>query len=138
MNVLLLGIEIFLRVNFKLMSSSKTPFMLITEVKKTELYNLLDSLLSDFSLPERINPLLKVITFLKNEKTLKNRFDLFIRSGEVERELDDYFCKSGYSGKVHREECDWVRCVMEIIHIHSQDPFTFKSLETIILYFFKK
>lgn len=119
------------------MSVSKTPFMLITEVKETEIYNFINSLLLDISLSERINPLIKIITYLKNEKTLKNRFDLFIRSGEIERDLDDYFCKSGYSGKVHREECDWVRCVMEIIHIHSQRPFTLSSLEQIISYFFR-
>lgn len=108
----------------------------IGSVKTHEIYKQVDALMSTIPLHKRILPLLKTICIIK-KVPMQTKLDLWNATGVFERDCDRFYIKFSYSEKVHKEECDFLKCMVDIIREYEKEPFTISSLKDVILSFTK-
>jgi len=119
---------------------NQTPFMLVSEVKKDPMFQIISRFFLNF--PKKISyceinqSLIKVLALIKN-KSIKTKQQLDFATAQIERDIDDYFIKSSYSSVVHKDECDFMRCIMELIFENQKEELTKESLLKAIAYYLK-
>ena len=107
--------------------------MLFSDVKAHPLVRAIERAFNNNTMAYHLRkmPLMKMLVIL-NGSSIDNKYDLFIKTGEIERNLDHYFTNVYKGEKMHKEECDYMKCCMDIIQIYENDPFTISSFINIL------
>lgn len=108
----------------------------VRELKETETWLVLNDKLSDLPIHRRIEPLLLLVTYL-NHPEIRDRRELFIKSGEFERDMDDFYVKFKYTEHVHKPESDLIRCCSKIHQYLDQHGMKVSSVIP-LLFFLQK
>jgi len=108
----------------------------VRELKETETWIVLNDKLSDLPIHRRVLPLLLLVTYLNNQG-IRNRTELFIKSGEFERDMDDFYVKFKYTEHVHKPESDLIRCCSKIHQYLEQHDISVDSIIP-LLHFLQK
>lgn len=108
--------------------------MLFSDVKNHELFSSINSVFQQTDFYSRKMPLLKMLVILSGE-SFSNKFDLFTKTGSIERHLDFYFTHVYKGEKLHKEEVDYMKCCMDIILSYEENKFLIDEFITILTSF---
>lgn len=108
----------------------------VRELKESETWMVLNENLSDLPIHRRVEPLLLLVTYLNNPH-IRSITELFIKSGEFERDMDQFYVKFNYTEHVHKPESDLISCCSKIHSLLKQQNITVHDVIP-LLYFFQK
>lgn len=110
--------------------------MTVGSVKNHEIYKSIDSVMANIPLHKRILPLFKTIVIIKN-KSVRNKEELWIKTGEIERACDKFYVEFEYSEKFHKEHSDFLYCIVMIIKEYEKEQFSLDNLNNLVMSFTK-
>lgn len=117
------------KINLKVWKFVKT--LMIPTIISNPIFKAIDTYFKGVPLEERILPLMKVIVIARGIE-VKNGYEMFLATGKVEREIDDYYIKMYVSEVNHKEVCDFYYCVMALIIANEESPFSLQSLRDLL------
>lgn len=94
----------------------------VRELKSSDTWKRLNNELSNVNSSRRIRSLLLLLTYLQNPD-VRNLLDLYIKSGEIERQMDRFYVAFKYTEYVHKEESDLIFCcskLMSWLEVHTE------------------
>jgi len=105
--------------------------MLFSDVKNHKLFQEIETFFGDVDFYNRKLPLMKMLLIITNVP-VSSKWELFIKTGEIERKLDHYFTDVYKGEKLQKEEVDYLKCCIDIITEYENNPFSIDQFITIL------